>query len=330
MPIVDTKEDLKRYNEFVRNSEYGRPMQDTHWSDIKSNWTSDYVYIEENKQIIAAMSVIGIKNTNGKHFLYAPRGPVCDFRDTKLVEALIKESEPLKEKYDAFLLRMDPEINFDEKLVYDYRKLGYDFRSVGIDTHLFTQPRYNMIIDLSSHDEDEIFKNFSSKGRYNVRKSIRSGIKTVKKTDKEGLDIFYELTKIMAERQEIGHRPKDYYERLVEYLNAEIFISYFEDKPLSASLLVPYGEKVYYLYAASSNEMRNKMPNYNMIWEEIKCAVENGYDYLDLGGTFSLDSQDGLYRFKQAFCYPDKYSNFIGELDVVYDREKYEEFLITK
>ncbi|WP_296112087.1 peptidoglycan bridge formation glycyltransferase FemA/FemB family protein [uncultured Anaerococcus sp.] len=330
MPIVDTKEDLKRYNEFVRNSEYGRPMQDTHWSDIKSNWTSDYVYIEENKQIIAAMSVIGIKNTNGKHFLYAPRGPVCDFRDTKLVEALIKESEPLKEKYDAFLLRMDPEINFDEKLVYDYRKLGYDFRSVGIDTHLFTQPRYNMIIDLSSHDEDEIFKNFSSKGRYNVRKSIRSGIKTVKKTDKEGLDIFYELTKIMAERQEIGHRPKDYYERLVEYLNAEIFISYFEDKPLSASLLVPYGKKVYYLYAASSNEMRNKMPNYNMIWEEIKWAVENGYDYLDLGGTFSLDSQDGLYRFKQAFCYPDKYSNFIGELDVVYDREKYEEFLITK
>lgn len=330
MPIVNTKEDLKRYNDFVRNSEYGRPMQDTHWSDIKKNWTSDYVYIEVNKQIIAAMSVIGIKNTNGKHFLYAPRGPVCDFKDTKLVEALIKEAEPLKEKYDAFLLRMDPEINFDEKLVYDYRKLGYDFRSVGIDTHLFTQPRYNMIIDLSSHDEDEIFKNFSSKGRYNVRKSIRSGIKTVKKTDKEGLDIFYELTKIMAERQEIGHRPKDYYERLVEYLNGEIFISYFEDKPLSASLLIPYGKKVYYLYAASSNEMRNKMPNYNMIWEEIKWSIENGYDYLDLGGTFSLDSQDGLYRFKQAFCYPDKYSNFIGELDVVYDREKYEEFLITK
>ena len=76
--------------------------------------------------------------------------------------------------------------------------------------------------------------------------------------------------------------------------------------------------------------MRNLMPNYNMIWEEIKWAIANGYDYLDLGGTFSLDTNDGLYRFKQAFCYPDKYSNFIGELDVVYDREKYERFLITK
>ncbi len=330
MPIVNNEEDLKRYNEFVRNSEYARPMQDTNWSKIKSNWTNDYVYLEENKQIVAAMSVIGIKNTNGKHFLYAPRGPVCDFRDTKLVEALIKEAEPLRDKYDAFLLRMDPELNFDEKLVYDYRKLGYDFRSVGIDTHAFTQPRYNMIIDLTSHDEDLIFESFSSKGRYNVRKSIRSGINTIKETSEEGLDIFYELTKIMAERQEIGHRPKDYYDRLIKYLGGEIFISYFEGKALSASLLIPYGKKVYYLYAASSNEMRNKMPNYNMIWEEIKWTIENGYDYLDLGGTFSLDTNDGLYRFKQSFCYPDKYSNFIGELDVVYDREKYEDFLITK
>ena len=330
MPIVNNDQDLKRYNEFVRNSEYARPMQDTNWSKIKSNWTHDYVYLEENKQIIAAMSVIGIKNTNGKHFLYAPRGPVCDFKNTKLVEALIKEAEPLKDKYDAFLLRIDPELNFDEKLVYDYRKIGYDFRSVGIDTHAFTQPRYNMIIDLTSYNEDEIFESFSSKGRYNVRKSIRSGIKTICKTDKEGLDIFYDLTKIMAERQGIGHRPRDYYERLINYLDGEIFVSYFEDKPLSASLLIPYGKKVYYLYAASSNEMRNKMPNYNMIWEEIKWSIKNGYYYLDLGGTFSLDSRDGLYRFKQSFCYPDKYSNFIGELDVVYDREKYEEFLITK
>ncbi|MEQ0487623.1 peptidoglycan bridge formation glycyltransferase FemA/FemB family protein [Anaerococcus murdochii] len=330
MPIVNNDQDLIRYNDFVRNSEYARPMQDTNWSKIKSNWTHGFVYLEENKQIIAAMSVIGIKNTNGKHFLYAPRGPVCDFKDTKLVEDLIKEAEPLREKYDAFLLRMDPELNFDEKLVYDYRKMGYDFRSVGIDTHAFTQPRYNMIIDLSSQDEDEIFESFSSKGRYNIRKSIRAGIKTICKTDEESLDIFYELTKIMAERQGIGHRPKDYYERLIKYLDGKIFLSYFEGNPLSASLLIPYGNKVYYLYAASSNEMRNKMPNYNMIWEEIKWCLENNYDYLDLGGTFSLDTNDGLYRFKQSFCYPDKYSNFIGELDVVYDREKYEEFLITK
>lgn len=68
MPLVESKEDLDRYIEFVRNSDYARPMQDPSWSKVKENWSSDYIYLEENKQIIAAMSVIGIQNPNGKYF----------------------------------------------------------------------------------------------------------------------------------------------------------------------------------------------------------------------------------------------------------------------
>ena len=327
MPIANSKEDLDRYNEFVRNSQYGRPMQDINWAKVKENWTSDYIYIEENKQIIAAMSVIGIKNPNGKYFLYAPRGPVCDFRNYNLVDSLIKEAEVLKDKYDAFLLRMDPEVEFDEKAIYEYRKRNYEVRTFGTDPHSFTQPRYNMILPVSGMSEDELFESFSSSTRRNIRKSYRKDIKTIQETNDKTLDTFYELTKIMAERQEIGHRPKEYFKRLIDNMNGVIFTSYFEDKPLSASILIPYNDKVYYLYAASSNELRNKMPNFNMIWEEIKWCRDNGYDYFDFGGTFSLDSKDGLYRFKEGFCYPDKYTNFIGELDVVYDKKKYQEFI---
>lgn len=327
MPIAKSNEDLERYNNFVRNSSYGRPMQDISWSKVKENWTSDYIYIEENKQIIAAMSVIGIKNPNGKYFLYAPRGPVCDFRNYDLVDSLIKEAEVLKDKYDAFLLRMDPEVEFDEKAIYEYQKRNYEVRTFGTDPHSFTQPRYNMILPISGMSEDDLFGSFSSATRRNIRKSYRNDIKTIEATNEKTLDNFYELTKIMAERQKIGHRPKDYFKRLLDHMDGRIFTSYYEDQALSASLLVPYGNKVYYLYAASSNDMRNKMPNFNMIWEEIKWCRENGYKYFDFGGTFSLDSKDGLYRFKEGFCYPDRYSNFVGELDVVYDREKYEEFL---
>lgn len=327
MPIAKSNEDLERYNEFVRNSSYGRPMQDMKWSKVKENWTSDYIYIEENKQIIAAMSVIGIKNPNGKYFLYAPRGPVCDFRNYDLVDSLIKEAEVLKDKYDAFLLRMDPEVEFDEKAIYEYQKRNYEVRTFGTDPHSFTQPRYNMILAVTGMSEDELFESFSSSTRRNIRKSYRNDIRTIQETNDKSLDTFYELTKIMAERQEIGHRPKEYFKRLIDNMDGVIFTSYFEDKALSASILIPYNNKVYYLYAASSNEMRNKMPNFNMIWEEIKWCRDNGYDYFDFGGTFSLDSKDGLYRFKEGFCYPDKYTNFIGELDVIYDREKYDEFI---
>lgn len=330
MPIVNSNEDLKRYEEFVKNSPYGTFYQDPAWSKVKNNWTHDFVYIEENKQIIAAMSVLGIKNKNGKYFLYAPRGPVCDFTDYELVDKLIKEAEVLKEKYDAFLLRIDPQFKFEERPIHQYKKMGYDFRSVCDPIHSFTQPRYNMIIDLSLGDEEKIFENFSSKGRYNIRKSIKAGIETKIETNEKTLDNFYELTEIMAKRQGITYRPKEYHKRLVENYRCKIFSSYYEGEVLCSSIVVPYKDGLTYLYAASSNEKRNKMPNYNMLWEEIKYGVENGYKSLDLGGVFSLDKKDGLYRYKEHFCYPNKYTAYIGELDVVYDRDLYNEFLNNK
>ena len=246
------------------------------------------------------------------------------------LDKLIKEAEILKEKYDAFVLRMDPEFPFEEKPIHEYKKLGYDFRSVEAPIHSFTQPRYNMILDTKGYTEESILESFSSKGRYNIRKSIRSNIITKKETNKKTLDKFYELTKIMAERQGINYRPKEYFQRIIDNFDAQIFTSYYRDKALAASLLIPYNDKVYYLYAASSNDMRSKMPNYNMVWEEIKWTMKSGYRYFDFGGTFSLDKSDGLYKFKEHFCYPDKYTAFIGELDVVYNREKYEEFLRQK
>ena len=110
-------------------------------------------------------------------------------------------------------------------------------------------------------------------------------------------------------------------------MDGHIFTTYYNDKALSSSLLIPYNDKVYYLYAASSNENRELMPNYQMIWEEIKWTMENGYRYFDFGGVFSLDIKDGLYRFKEGFTRSEGIYNFIGELDVVYDKEKYQEFI---
>ena len=208
--------------------------------------------------------------------------------------------------------------------------MGYDFRSVCDPIHSFTQPRYNMIIDLSLGDEEKIFENFSSKGRYNIRKSIKAGIETKIETNEKTLDDFYQLTEIMVKRQGITYRPKEYHKRLVENYGCKIFSSYYEGEVLCSSIVVPYKDSLTYLYAASSNEKRNKMPNYNMLWEEIKYGVKNVYKSLDLGGVFSLDKKDGLYRYKEHFCHPNKYTAYIGELDVVYDRDLYKKFLITK
>lgn len=79
---------------------------------------------------------------------------------------------------------------------------------------------------------------------------------------------------------------------------------------------IDYGNKVWYLYGASSNEHRNLMPNYLLQWEAIKYAIENKKDIYDFRGvTGILDKnhpQYGLYRFKKGFNA--EFTEFIGEI----------------
>ena len=333
MPVLGNSEnEIKRYNEFVRNSPYARVSQDMNWEHVKKGWGAHYVYLEERGEIVAALSILYVNAVNDKKLFYANRGPVCDFYDVDLVERLLKEAEPVINKDKPFLLRLDPEVKYDERLLSEYKKRGYIFRSRETDSHAFVQPRFNMVLRLSGKTEETLLSEFHPKTKYNIGLADRKGVKThfVNADEPEFLDAmdkFFNLTKIMAERQGITHRPKDYFLRLFEAVpKSRIYLSTHEDEVLSAALSIPYNKKLFYMYGASSNNKRNLMPNYHMQWEMIKWALELGMYEYDFGGVFKLDESDGLYRFKNGFCKTEGYTEYIGELDLVFDHEAYEEY----
>ena len=94
-----------------------------------------------------------------------------------------------------------------------------------------------------------------------------------------------------------------------------------EGTPIAGTLAIHYGDKVWYLYGASSNEHRNLMPNYLLQWSMIQWAVETGcrvYDFRGVSGDVSEDNPlYGLFRFKQGFG--GDFTEFVGELDLVLD-----------
>ena len=94
---LTNKEAVEKYNEFVRNSDYGSLMQDIGWSIVKNTWKNAYFYIEENGEIVGALSVIYIHDSSvDSNFYYAPRGPVCDINNIELVKKLIEEARDRK------------------------------------------------------------------------------------------------------------------------------------------------------------------------------------------------------------------------------------------
>jgi len=90
-------------------------------------------------------------------------------------------------------------------------------------------------------------------------------------------------------------------------------------------LAILYGDKVWYLYGASSNEHRNLMPNYLLQWSMIQWAIENNcrvYDFRGVSGDISEDNPHyGLYRFKKGFG--GDFTEFVGEYDYVQNKLAY-------
>lgn len=314
-------------------------MQSVNWSHVKSNWRADFVYLRAaDGSIKAALSILSIANDGQHSFLYAPRGPVCDLADVELVSALIKEAQPVIEKHHGFLLRMDPEVTYSPDLVKMYAQAGFAVRSREIaDPHAFSNPRINMVVNLSGRTEENLFETYPSKTKNKIRKPYKSGITTrlVSVGDDDflkSLDEFYHLTEIMAQRQGITYRPKEYFIRLMHaFDDTKLFVTSCdadgEREVLSSCIVVSYNRKSFYMYAASSNEKRNLRPNDQMNFEAIKYAISRGMSEYDMGGVYSTETDDGLYNFKHQFAGDEGIREMLGEIDFVIDEARYRDFV---
>lgn len=325
--ILDRKNPnlVKKYNDFVRNSQYGRLEQDIRRANIKNNRKSVYFYREVEGEISAALSIIYIEDFKVKsNFFYAPRGPVCDPYDLESISYLLEEAQDFAMENGGFLLRLDPEIPYSKDLDDLYRERGLIFRR---NEETSSQPLMSLVLELKERNLEEILASFSKNTRKHIRHSYKTGLYT-KREGRESLGKFYDMICIMSERAGINHRPYDYFERLFDNFKDQMNLSftYYEDIPLACSMLIGYGNKCFSIYGASNNEYRNMDQNYQINFEEIKFCIERGYKEYDMGGIFSTDPEDGLYSFKRKFT-GDNVVNRIGELDLVLEEEKYQDFM---
>lgn len=91
---------------------------------------------------------------------------------------------------------------------------------------------------------------------------------------------------------------------------------------LSGAILATFGDTAYYMYAASSNDFRDVMPNYRLLWRLMTDAIAEGCSYFDFGGVSGYTSENnqedplrGLYDFKKNFA--SEMFETIGEFDLV-------------
>ena len=323
-----TQQNQDAYEAFVASHPYGHFAQSRLWGKVKDNWQwAGVLSRNEAGEIRGALGIL-IRRVPGMPFtiMYAARGPVCDPHDEAAIGELVRGARQLAKRHRSYELKLDPAVlSSDTEFTALMKKQGFD---VSEDSKNFegVQPRYVFRIDMQGRDEEALMASFQQKTRYNIRLAQRKGV-TVRVCGQEMVPEFARIMRETGVRDGFITRDADYFAKMLEVLgeHARLYMAFYEEKPVAGTLAIWYGDKVWYLYGASSNEYRNVMPNCLLQWEMIRWAIEKGsriYDFRGVSGDISEDNPlYGLYRFKKGFN--GDFCEFVGEMNLVLNRPVY-------
>jgi len=170
------------------------------------------------------------------------------------------------------------------------------------------------VVDLRG-SEEAVLGRMKQKCRYNVRLAEKKGVTVRAWND---LDGFHRMMLVTGERDTFGVHAAAYYRQAYELFHAdgtaELLVAEFEGRPLAALMVFARGKRAWYLYGASTDLERNRMPTYLLQWEAMRWARARGAEDYDLYGVPDADEatleaqfesrHDGLwgvYRFKRGF-----------------------------
>lgn len=310
------------YEAFIQTHPKGNFAQSHLWGKQKAAWQFRAIVVRgESGQIRGALGVLIRKAPMFPvSMLYACRGPVCDLDDADTLCQLIAGAKELARQYRGYVIKLDPDVSVEntafrallEKQGFRVMQEGKNFEGI--------QPKFVFRLNVAGKTADELLASFTQKHRYNIRLAVKKGVQ-VRICGAEMVPAF---TRIMVEtgmRDNFVTRDEAYFRHMLENLgeHARLYMAFYEDEPIAGTLAIHFGDKVWYLYGASSNAHRNLMPNYLLQWSMIQWAVETGcriYDFRGVSGD--LDESNplyGLYKFKKGFN--GDFTEFLGEFDLV-------------
>jgi lipid II:glycine glycyltransferase (peptidoglycan interpeptide bridge formation enzyme) len=325
------------WDSFVSDHARGSVLQMTNWARLKNRfgWSSQRVWLRREGALSAGAQILFRSAAFGLLKIgYIPHGPLVDWADDEQVRILFNQIDLAAYRHRAGILKVEPMLWQDElgegASESVRRRIGRE--ALAGDT---IQPPKTIELDLRPPCE-QIMAQMKSKTRYNIRLAARRGV-TVRQGNLDDIEAFNRLMRDTGVRDGFGVHAPEYYRAAFELFqphSASLHIAEFEGQPLSAVMVFINGTRAAYLYGASSNRERNRMPSYAAQWAAMRWAKDRGctsYDFwgipdapddqLEADLTNRSDGLWGVYRFKRGFGGVKRRT--IGTLDRVYNEKVY-------
>jgi peptidoglycan pentaglycine glycine transferase (the first glycine) len=324
------------WDAFVAAHPHGSLLQTTNWAKLKNRfgWSSHRVWLKKDGRFVAGAQVLYRSAALGLFKIgYIPHGPLVDWQNEEQVEILFSQLDQSAYQHGAGILKMEP-------LLWQHEISASEWATIckrqdcAITTDTI-QPPNTIMVDLQP-TEDGISAAMKQKTRYNVRLSARKKV-NVRMGSAEDIPIFNHLIQLTGQRDNFGTHAPEYYRdafRLFAPQEAALLIAEYEGRPLAAAFITAFAKTGTYLYGASGNEERNRMPAYAIQWAAMRWAKQKGCTQYDLWGIPDVDEEqleaeftdrkDGLwpvYRAKRG--YGGQVQRTVGAIDRVYNQRLY-------
>lgn len=320
---VERIADRTHWNSLVASLSMAHILQTWEWGEFKQRTTgwlpTRYAYTHDDGTLVATASVL-VRQVGPLRLLYVPKGPIFARVDLDLIAPVLDHLQDLARRGGVWL-KIDPDIVIATGTPPDtpedqpdqpnptgqamqafLQGRGWRF------SHDQVQFRNTLTLDLT-HTEDDLLAGMNQSTRRKIRLAEKREVTVREAAGEADWQALYNLYTTTGERQGFIVRPWDYYRELwadfAQAGYARILLATFQEQVLGGIVLFHFGQRVWYFYGMSSNEERDRQPNYALQWAAIRWAKAQGYRVYDWWGapnTFSEDdSMWGVYRFKEGF-----------------------------
>lgn len=321
MPILDKtdKVQVEKYTKFLETKESVSLNQDFRVLSLDKNSNFEIVYLEKNGNITGTMALSIMPVGKKYSVLYSQGGPVCDVYNLNDVNLLVHEAKSVALKYNALMLVLLPEVEYEEKLEKLYKKKGFKMYSTLPFDFIKNAHDINMIVDLSQMNEDNVETYFNDKTKYYLETAQKREFQVKIGTTKREFNKFIKLyeQENMLDFQDVK-KFETFKALLKEFDDDEIRVYSVsaKGKTVSSAIVSKCGNRIKCM--GETYEKENPLAVFaraKMHLEIIKWGVNAGCVEYNMG---KVDEEDN--RLKEGFATKDGQVRFIGKICKVYNK----------
>ena len=311
------------WNKLVEKFSNASILQSYQWGSNKAKygWSPRYLVWKDHQSIRAAALVL-IREYRLNLFrifsriAYIPHGPLLNWENPVLVDVVLNDLKKFAKDEKVDFLKIDPTVtletgtenslDYSEKkqalnIIETLQKKGWEYSTQQI------QFKNTFLVNLEI-SEEEMLSKMKQKTRYNIRLANKKGIR-VRTLGINELHVLYEMYAITSARDGFIIRPRGYYLELWKFFIkvglATALVAEYNNEPVAGLVLFHFLDKSYYFYGMSTENHREKMPNYLLQWEAMKISKAKGCKVYDLWGAPNIlndtDPMWGVHKFKEGF-----------------------------